>query len=223
MTDSKEYLDLKKWFEETADERCEDMGAFFDARISGYEEHMSFWSEHYKRVAELVPQGARTLLDLGCGTGLELDRIYEHLPDIRQVLVDSVKLKPCSAAEVQKSTRALRNKLGNALIMLAPKAHMLLVARYSCVEKRAHILATLVGGLFKPLFQVEVFFRVGHISSFCRYRRKSSRSISLGSLGADTRIRTGDLILTKGDISSIIDKYSHCVQCEICNVFTKDF
>ena len=28
MTDSKEYLDLKKWFEETADERCEDMGAF---------------------------------------------------------------------------------------------------------------------------------------------------------------------------------------------------
>ncbi len=88
MNDSKEYLDLKKWFEETADERCEEMGAFFDARISGYEEHMSFWSEHYKRVAELVPQSAQTLLDLGCGTGLELDRIYERLPDIRVTAID---------------------------------------------------------------------------------------------------------------------------------------
>ena len=88
MNDSKEFLDLKKWFEETADERCEDMGAFFDARISGYEEHMNFWSEHYKRVAELVPQSSRTLLDLGCGTGLELDRIYERLPDIRVTAVD---------------------------------------------------------------------------------------------------------------------------------------
>lgn len=88
MVDNQEYLDLKKWFEETADERCEDMSAFFDSRISGYEEHMSFWNEHYRRVAELVPENARTLLDLGCGTGLELDRIFERLPGIRVTAID---------------------------------------------------------------------------------------------------------------------------------------
>lgn len=63
MIDNKEYIDLKNWFEETADAPCEDMGAFFDRRISDYEEHMSFWNDHYKRVAELVPCDAKTLLD----------------------------------------------------------------------------------------------------------------------------------------------------------------
>ncbi len=83
-----EYNDLKKWYEETADERCEEMGEFFGRRIGNYEEHMSAWAKHYKRVAELVPEGAKTLLDLGCGTGLELDRIFERLPDISVVGID---------------------------------------------------------------------------------------------------------------------------------------
>lgn len=86
--DNKDYLDLKNWYLETADEPCEDMGAFFDCRISDYEEHMSYWREHYKRVAELVPSGAQTLLDLGCGTGLELDRIFERLPNINVTAID---------------------------------------------------------------------------------------------------------------------------------------
>lgn len=88
MIDNKEYIDLKNWFEETADALCEDMGAFFDRRISDYEEHMSFWNEHYKRVAELVPCDAKTLLDLGCGTGLELDRIFERLPRLSVTAID---------------------------------------------------------------------------------------------------------------------------------------
>ena len=85
---NQEYEDLKKWFEETADERCEDMGAFFDRRISGYEEHMNPWNEHYGRVAELLPEGIKTLLDLGCGTGLELDRIFERMPELRVTAID---------------------------------------------------------------------------------------------------------------------------------------
>lgn len=91
MTDStlnQDYIDLKKWYEKTADEPCEEMGAFFDRRISDYEEHMSYWREHYKRVAGLVPSSAKTLLDLGCGTGLELDRIFERLPDINVTAID---------------------------------------------------------------------------------------------------------------------------------------
>ncbi len=88
MPITQEYLDLKKWYEETADERCEEMGAFFDRRIATYEEHMSFWQEHYGRVAELLPSGVGTLLDLGCGTGLELDRIFRRFPNISVHAVD---------------------------------------------------------------------------------------------------------------------------------------
>ena len=88
MIENKEYSELKRWLEDTADERCEDMGAFFDRRISGYEDHMSPWTEHYVRVAELLPQSTQTLLDLGCGTGLELDRIFERMPDLRVTAID---------------------------------------------------------------------------------------------------------------------------------------
>ena len=86
--DNKDYIDLKNWYGQTYDEPCEEMGDFFDRRISDYEEHMSFWSEHYKRVAELVPEKAKKLLDLGSGTGLELDRIFERLPGIEVTAID---------------------------------------------------------------------------------------------------------------------------------------
>lgn len=86
--DYKEYIELKNWFAETADEPCEEMGSFFDRRIQDYEEHMRFWYEHYKRVAELVPGDAESLLDLGSGTGLELDRIFERRPDISVTAID---------------------------------------------------------------------------------------------------------------------------------------
>lgn len=88
VIDNQDYIDLKNWYIETADEPCEDMGSFFDRRISDYEEHMSFWHEHYKRVAALVPGDTKELLDLGCGTGLELDRIFERLPDVSVTAID---------------------------------------------------------------------------------------------------------------------------------------
>lgn len=88
MTNNTDYIELKKWLDDTADVPCENMAAFFDRRISDYEEHMSFWNEHYRRVAELMPAAAKTLLDLGCGTGLELDRIFERLPDIHVTAID---------------------------------------------------------------------------------------------------------------------------------------
>ena len=41
----RDYLELKAWLEETRDEPLEAMGAFFDSRISEYEDHMSPWHE----------------------------------------------------------------------------------------------------------------------------------------------------------------------------------
>lgn len=59
----------------------EKMGAFFDARLEGYEEHMltgiESAEEFYPFTARCLPDspGAK-LLDLSCGTGLELNEYF---------------------------------------------------------------------------------------------------------------------------------------------------
>ena len=83
-----EFAEIKKWLADTADEPLEEMGSFFAARVEGYEEHMSPWREYYRWMAALIPQGAETLLDIGCGTGLELDEIFCLHPEIAVTGID---------------------------------------------------------------------------------------------------------------------------------------
>lgn len=68
------------------------MTEFFTARAEGYDEHMLSevpgCREGYIKMAQLVPKSCRTLLDLGCGTGLELDEIFKTLPEIQVTGVD---------------------------------------------------------------------------------------------------------------------------------------
>ena len=91
------YQELKKWLEETADEPLEEMAAFFDARIDGYEEHMSPWREHYEWMARQLASewsgdgNGKTLLDIGCGSGLELDCIFRQFPSLHVTGVDLSK------------------------------------------------------------------------------------------------------------------------------------
>ena len=70
----------------------EKMNDFFAARVEGYDEHMlndvPGCRNGYIRMAELVPPEAKTLLDLGCGTGLELDEIFKRYPDLSVTGVD---------------------------------------------------------------------------------------------------------------------------------------
>lgn len=59
----------------------EKMGAFFDARLEGYDAHqldcIASAREFYPFTAAQLPAGAGArVLDLGCGTGLELDSYY---------------------------------------------------------------------------------------------------------------------------------------------------
>lgn len=76
-------------------EKLEQMADFFTARISGYDEHMlndvEGCREGYAKMATLVPRSAKKLLDLGCGTGLELDEIFKVLPDIEVTGVDMTR------------------------------------------------------------------------------------------------------------------------------------
>lgn len=70
----------------------EKMNEFFAARVDGYDEHMLKNVEGikngYKRMAELVPSQTTNLLDLGCGTGLELEGIFKKLPDVKVTGID---------------------------------------------------------------------------------------------------------------------------------------
>lgn len=80
--------ELKQWLRDTSDAPLEEMADFFTKRLDGYEEHMSIWEESYRIFAEALPAECRKILDLGCGTGLELDRIWQRNPDIEVTGVD---------------------------------------------------------------------------------------------------------------------------------------
>ena len=76
-------------------DRLEKMSDFFTARIAEYDEHMlscvEGCREGYEEMARLVPEKARTLLDLGCGTGLELSEIFKRIPDVEVTGIDLTK------------------------------------------------------------------------------------------------------------------------------------
>ena len=71
----------------------EQMGEFFDSRIKGYEEHqltcIDSAKEFYPYTASCLPQAYGTrLLDLGCGTGLELGYYFELVPSAEITGID---------------------------------------------------------------------------------------------------------------------------------------
>jgi tRNA (cmo5U34)-methyltransferase len=73
----------------------EKMDDFFTARAADYDNHMltnvAGCKEGYIKMAELLPESAVDLLDLGCGTGLELDDIFKTHPKIKVTGIDLTK------------------------------------------------------------------------------------------------------------------------------------
>ena len=71
----------------------EKMGAFFDHRLSGYEEHqltcIESAQEFYPFTARCLPTApGAAVLDLGCGTGLELGYYFQLNPSARVTGID---------------------------------------------------------------------------------------------------------------------------------------
>jgi SAM-dependent methyltransferase len=82
----------------------EEMSRFFTERVDGYDEHMLTdvmgCKEGYIEMSKRIPTSCKSLLDLGCGTGLELDEILKVMPDLditgidlTQAMLDKLKLK----------------------------------------------------------------------------------------------------------------------------------
>jgi tRNA (cmo5U34)-methyltransferase len=91
----------------------EEIDSFFNARIDGYETHMVKNINDnltYSETARLIPaRKGLKLLDLGCGTGLELDEIFKVNPTVRVTGIDLAekmlgKLKEKHAARKDQLT-----------------------------------------------------------------------------------------------------------------------
>jgi len=70
----------------------EPMASFFNTRAPSYDQvhtsHISGGLASKDLIARYLPEGALTILDLGCGTGLELPAIFARFPGARVVGID---------------------------------------------------------------------------------------------------------------------------------------
>lgn len=105
MDMDKDFLALTRWLEETRSFPLESMASFFDARIGEYEEHMSPWQQHYAWMANLLQDGIKTLLDIGCGSGLELDQIFGRFPGLQVTGIDLSSEMLAKLAEKHRNRR----------------------------------------------------------------------------------------------------------------------
>lgn len=78
----------KAWLKAAKTQPLEEMSDFFSARLEGYEAHMQLWQPVYRALPDLLPPACEDVLDLGCGTGLELGPLFEAFPALRVTAVD---------------------------------------------------------------------------------------------------------------------------------------
>lgn len=143
-----DFTSIKQWLKSTEDEPLETMSGFFDRRVDSYEDHMRPWRAYYRWLGELIPAQAETLLDLGCGTGLDLDEIFRLHPDIR---VTGIDLAPGMLARLREKhpERKLTLTVGDYLtVPLAPCAFDVAVA----FETLHHFPPETKLGLFRRIF-----------------------------------------------------------------------
>ena len=178
------YMDeLRGWLREIESEPLEGMSEFFRDRIGDYEDHMQIWARAYVRLAELVPETARTVLDLGCGTGLELDALYARRADIS---VTGIDLCPEMLARLREKHPGVKTVCGDYF-----RAE-LGTDVYDCaisVESLHHFTPEKKQGLYENIHRAlkpgGVFFLVDYLAcceeeerllmDFCREKRAAQK------------------------------------------------
>lgn len=84
------YLgELKEWLRSVQDEPPEEMAGFFRSRIGIYEDrHLGRWAKEYEQIADYFPSDPLSLLDIGCGTGLELASVFRRFGQVEVTGID---------------------------------------------------------------------------------------------------------------------------------------
>ena len=77
------------------DNQIEEMADFFNLRAGGYDDHMKGaiakdFNDFYKTISFSIPDtnDIIDILDLGCGTGLEIEGIFKKAPNAVLTCVD---------------------------------------------------------------------------------------------------------------------------------------
>lgn len=109
--------------------KLERMGEFFDNRLEGYEEHqltcIEAAQDFYPFTASCLPLGQNVrILDLGCGTGLELDYYFKQNPLAQ---VTGIDLAPGMLA-------ALKNKFAARKITLIQGSYFTVPLGENCYD-----------------------------------------------------------------------------------------
>lgn len=143
-----QYMEeLKAWLAGIQDQPLEEMSDFFSARSGEYEDHMARWKEGYRLMARLVPETARTVLDLGCGTGLELDALFALR---RNIAVTGIDLCPDMLAKLREKHPQVFTVCGDYFTADLGRA------RYDCAitfESLHHFTPEKKLGLFQKVFR----------------------------------------------------------------------
>ena len=132
----------------------EKMSEFFENRLDGYDEHMltniAFAEVFYPFTADCLPKNPNCrILDLGCGTGLELEYYFDVNPPARVTGIDLSK----------KMLNALREKFPNKVIQLIQGSYFAIplgIAEYDAavsVESLHHFTQEEKRGLYAKLFR----------------------------------------------------------------------
>ncbi|EAD5717937.1 class I SAM-dependent methyltransferase [Listeria innocua] len=84
--------ELKTWLKKERNTPIEEMTDFFTNRLAIYENvHLGHWAKEYAHIADYFNSELDTLLDIGCGTGLELEAIYRRFPNASVTGIDLSK------------------------------------------------------------------------------------------------------------------------------------
>ena len=68
--------------------RANEMKNFFNEKINGYDElHLKIIAGKEK-IVDFIPKDAKNIIDLGAGTGLQLIKVYNELPDVKTTAID---------------------------------------------------------------------------------------------------------------------------------------
>lgn len=81
--------ELKDWLKQERNTPIEEMKDFFSKRMDIYEKvHLEHWVKEYAHIADYFEGEIQSLLDIGCGTGLELEAIYQRFPKVKVTGID---------------------------------------------------------------------------------------------------------------------------------------